>query len=162
VFTYIESAKAKSHWWPYRVVYDYYYPHSQSLKSREARETRKVYAEPQLGMTCISLPPPKFIRQYLPMRINRGQRSIPYAIASYKQHWSRSTSRMEGGSPLSRRRDVSKTNLQKRSAKVASLSLPSLSPLIPKVYKYWKGVYSPKGRLQDRSCTPWHGTAMTL
>jgi len=131
VFAYIESTKVKLHWWPYRVVYDYRHPHSQSLKSREARETRKVHAEPQAGMTCISLPLPKFIRRYLSVRMNREQKSIPYATTSHKQRGSRDLhrGRRAGCLSLFSRRWGVREWVYKRDAQQLLHSLPSSSPL---------------------------------
>lgn len=108
-------------------------------------------------MWNISLPSPKFIWQYLPARINRGQKSTPYARVSHKQGRSRSTSRKGRGSPLVLIAEVFRDRVYKRDALVRGGYFAPSPPLIPKVHKYWKGVYSPKGRSQDRSCTPWHG-----
>lgn len=110
---------------------------------------------------------PKFIHPYL---LANGEnrpwtKEHPYLEVSHKQPRSRSSFRMYDPLPLFQRvvslvsrwrTALREANLQKRGSRQQRLHSPfcaAFRPLIPKVHKYWKGVYSPKSRLQDRSCT---------
>ena len=106
--------------------------HIHSLWNRARQEKLvKSMQNHRAGMTCISLPPPKFIRRYLSVRMNREQKSIPYATTSHKQRGSRDLHRGRRASCLSlfsRRWGVWEW-VYKRDAQQLLHSLPSSSPL---------------------------------
>lgn len=117
----------------HRVIYDYRDPRSQSLWNRARQEELVKFRTAAGGM--YHRHPLKFIRRYLSVRINRGQKSIPRATVSYKQRESRFTSRKEGEftSPFPSRRGVSRSKLIKEMRR--GCLVPSLlpTPLIPEV-----------------------------
>lgn len=113
---------------------------------------------------------PKFIHSRISwqrLKTALGQKSNPISGVSHKQP--RSRSRFEIYDPLPHflptisRPSAYIVEMQRAVERVRGYSsrerererrLPPhlCPPLIPKVYKYRKGMYSPKGRLRDHSC----------
>lgn len=108
----------------------------RSLRNCTWREELVKFMQNRSRVQNISPSSPKFIRQYLPARINRGQKSTPYARLSHKQGRSRSTSRKGRGSPLVLVAEVFRNRVYKRDALVREGYFAPSPPLIPKVHKY--------------------------